>query len=184
MRTIAKSLATVIGSEVGMWFKLSQSEFFPWDSKPLLLVGPIRVYGPRRLPIGEADKNWANTWARAVMGASAGPDKVSLQLANCMPALPYHIIQLTPAVQIHFSWLSAPHHWRTCDGFMPPQNTHPWSSILQDHFLGSQKWQPTPVFLPGRFHETEEPVRLQSMGPQRVRHDLGTKLPASSEGNW
>ena len=34
-----------------------------------------------------------------------------------------------------------------------------------------RKWQPTPVFLPGEFHWTEEPGRLQSKGPQRVRHD-------------
>ena len=33
-----------------------------------------------------------------------------------------------------------------------------------------RKWQPTPVFLPGEFH-TEEPGRLQSMRPQRVKHD-------------
>ena len=38
--------------------------------------------------------------------------------------------------------------------------------------LGSErsrrkKWQPTPVFLPGEFHE-EEPGELQSMGSHRV----------------
>ena len=32
-------------------------------------------------------------------------------------------------------------------------------------------WQPTPVFLPGESPWTEEPGVLQSMGPQRVRHD-------------
>ena len=31
--------------------------------------------------------------------------------------------------------------------------------------------QPTPVFLPGELTWTEEPGGLQSMGPQRVRHD-------------
>ena len=30
--------------------------------------------------------------------------------------------------------------------------------------------KPTPVFLPGESHWTEEPGRLQSMGLQRVEH--------------
>ena len=33
-----------------------------------------------------------------------------------------------------------------------------------------REWQPTPVFLPGEFHE-EEPGGLQSVGLQRGRHD-------------
>ena len=32
----------------------------------------------------------------------------------------------------------------------------------------SRKWQPTPIFLPRKFHE--ETGRLQSMGPQRAGH--------------
>ena len=36
-------------------------------------------------------------------------------------------------------------------------------------------WQPTPVFLPGESPRTEEPGRLQSMGSQRVRHNLATE---------
>ena len=38
--------------------------------------------------------------------------------------------------------------------------------------LWRKKWQPTPVFLPGESPRTEEPGGLQSMGSQRVRHDL------------
>ena len=34
-----------------------------------------------------------------------------------------------------------------------------------------EKWQPTPVLLPGKFHGWEEPGRLQSTGSQKVRHD-------------
>ena len=34
-----------------------------------------------------------------------------------------------------------------------------------------RKWQPTPIFLPGRIPWTEEPGGLQSMELQRVRHD-------------
>ena len=30
-----------------------------------------------------------------------------------------------------------------------------------------EKWQPTPVFLPGKIPRTEEPGRLQSIGLQR-----------------
>ena len=33
---------------------------------------------------------------------------------------------------------------------------------------GERKWQPTPVFLPGKSHGLVEPGRLQSMGSQRV----------------
>ena len=36
-------------------------------------------------------------------------------------------------------------------------------------------WHPTPVFLPGESPRTEEPGRVQSMGLQRVRHDLATE---------
>ena len=39
---------------------------------------------------------------------------------------------------------------------------NPWVGRI----LWRRKWQPTPVFLPGK---TEEPGRLQSMGSQRVR---------------
>ena len=42
-------------------------------------------------------------------------------------------------------------------------------------FLGRRKWQPTPVFLPGKSPWMEEPGRLKSMGSQRVRHDWATK---------
>ena len=38
-----------------------------------------------------------------------------------------------------------------------------------------QKWQPTPVFLPGESPWTEEPGGLPSMGSQRVGHNLATK---------
>ena len=40
-----------------------------------------------------------------------------------------------------------------------------------------RKWQFTPVLLPGISHEwTEKPVRLQSMGSQKVKHNLVTSL--------
>ena len=41
---------------------------------------------------------------------------------------------------------------------------------------GWRKWQPTPVFLPGKIPWTEEPGRLKSMGSQRVGHDWATSL--------
>ena len=37
---------------------------------------------------------------------------------------------------------------------------------------GGRHWQPIPVFLPGESPWTEEPDRRQSMGSQKVRHDL------------
>ena len=37
---------------------------------------------------------------------------------------------------------------------------------------GEGKWQPTPVFLPGKFHGQRSLVGyIQSIGLQRVRHD-------------
>ena len=42
----------------------------------------------------------------------------------------------------------------------------PWVSKI----LWRWKWQPPPVFLPGKSHGTEEPGRVQSMGGQRVGH--------------
>ena len=38
-----------------------------------------------------------------------------------------------------------------------------------------RKWQPTSVTLPRKIPQIEELGGLQSMGPQRVRHDLATK---------
>ena len=38
--------------------------------------------------------------------------------------------------------------------------------------LWSRKWQPTPEFLPEKIPWIEEPGGLQSIGSQRVRHDL------------
>jgi len=38
-------------------------------------------------------------------------------------------------------------------------------------FTFKWKWQPTPLFLPGKSYGKRNLVRLQSMGSQRVRHD-------------
>ena len=38
-------------------------------------------------------------------------------------------------------------------------------------FPRRREWQPTPVFSPGKYHEWEEPGRLQSVGSQRVGHN-------------
>ena len=43
------------------------------------------------------------------------------------------------------------------------------------NFFWRRAWQPTPVFLPGESPWTEEPGGLQSMGSQRVGHDLATE---------
>ena len=40
---------------------------------------------------------------------------------------------------------------------------------------GGGKRQPTPVFLPEKFHREEEPGRLQFMGSQRAGHDWATQ---------
>ena len=52
---------------------------------------------------------------------------------------------------------------RRCRGheFDPWVRKSPWG----------RKWQPTPVFLPGKIPQTEEPRGLQSMGSQKIRHN-------------
>ena len=39
-----------------------------------------------------------------------------------------------------------------------------------------RKWQPTPILLPGKSVDREEPGRLQSVGSQRIGHDWATLL--------
>ena len=39
------------------------------------------------------------------------------------------------------------------------------------HIFWRRKWQPTPVFLPGKIPWIKEPGGLQSVGSQRVGHD-------------
>ena len=57
---------------------------------------------------------------------------------------------------------------------LPMQET--WiQSLGQGKIPCRRKWLPIPAFLPGEIPRTEEPGRLQSMGWQRVRHDLTTK---------
>ena len=38
-----------------------------------------------------------------------------------------------------------------------------------------RKWQPTPIFLPGKPHEQRSLVSYSPRGRRRVRHDLATK---------
>ena len=49
--------------------------------------------------------------------------------------------------------------------------------------LWRRKWQPAPVFLPGKSHGQEEPGRLQAMGSQRVGHDWVT-ITHSLSNTW
>ena len=54
-----------------------------------------------------------------------------------------------------------------------------------------RKWQPTPVFLPGKFHGQRSLAKLQSMGSQRVGHywetckeEKDSSLETSEETQW
>ena len=53
----------------------------------------------------------------------------------------------------------------------PPAMWETWVRSLGWEDPWRKAWPPTPVFLPEEFPRTEEPVRLQSMGSQRVGHD-------------
>ena len=52
-------------------------------------------------------------------------------------------------------------------GDLTDQEFDPWVGKIP----WRRKWQPTPVFLPGKFLWTEQPGVLWSIGLQRVRHD-------------
>ena len=47
--------------------------------------------------------------------------------------------------------------------------------VGQDRSPGESKWQPAPVFLPGKTHEQRSLVGLQSWGHKRVSLDMVTK---------
>ena len=61
-------------------------------------------------------------------------------------------------------------------GFNPQVWKMPWR----------RKWQPIPLFLPGKSHGQRSPGGLQSMGSQRVRHSLATKQQQHKPeaGSW
>ena len=50
-----------------------------------------------------------------------------------------------------------------------------WVQFLDQKIPWRRKWQPTPVFLPGKSQGQKEPGGLQFMGSKRVRHDLMTQ---------
>ena len=56
-------------------------------------------------------------------------------------------------------------------GLMPGSGRSPWR----------RKWQPTPAFLPGKPHGQRSLAGLQSIGSQRVGHDLPTKTTNNTE---
>ena len=64
-------------------------------------------------------------------------------------------------------WLSAKESTCQCRRyrFDPWVRKIPWS----------RKWQPTPVFLPGKFHQQRSPVGYSPWSCKRVRYDLVTK---------
>ena len=47
-----------------------------------------------------------------------------------------------------------------------------------------RKWQPTPVFLPGRFHGQRSLAGYSPWGHKRIRHDLATKQQQPLIQSW
>ena len=81
-------------------------------------------------------------------------------------------------------WLFATPWTRVCQPSLPMGILQ--ARILEWAAMPSSNWwvgksplrracQPTPIFLPGESPWAEEPGGLQSMGPQRVRHNWATK---------
>ena len=50
--------------------------------------------------------------------------------------------------------------------------------------LWRRKWQPTPVFLPGKSHGQRRHIGLQSMGSQRIQQDLQLNNMPSFHRHW
>ena len=70
-------------------------------------------------------------------------------------------------------WLSGKEFACQCErcGFSPWVRKIPWR----------RKWQPTPVFLPGKSHGQRRLTGYSSWGCKRVEHDLETKQQTQSE---
>ena len=88
------------------------------------------------------------------------PDNLDSSLCFIQPGISHDVLCFP-------QWLSGKEsacQCRTCQrpGFSPCIGKFPWR----------KKWQPTPIFLPGKIPWTEEPGRLQSMGPQKSRARL------------
>ena len=89
------------------------------------------------------------------LGAGSGRE---MSGASFLTNSPFHVWH----TNVWFSWQSQ----KTSASIFPfGINGNPWS----------RKWQPTPVFLPGKTPWTEKPGGLQSMGSQTVRYDWPTK---------
>ena len=67
---------------------------------------------------------------------------------------------------------------RIAGGFFTSRATKEAQRPGFNSWVGKMPWRrerlPSPVFLPGEFHGTEEPDRLQCMGLQRVGYDWAT----------
>ena len=69
-------------------------------------------------------------------------------------------------------WLSDKKSTCQCrrHGFNPGVRKIPWR----------RKWQPTPVFLPGKSHRQKSLAGYSPWGHKRVRHDLATKTTTNN----
>ena len=87
-------------------------------------------------------------------------------------------IRTTKRKNDHFKVLDLLHHFLSslASGFLlnPQSMSHTLASFKE--VVWRRKWQPTPVFLPGKSHQQRSMAGyIQSMGSQRVRYDLATK---------
>jgi len=53
----------------------------------------------------------------------------------------------------------------------PPANAGDAGSVPGQEIPWRMKWQPTPTFLPGEYHEQRNLADYSPWGCQRVRHD-------------
>ena len=57
----------------------------------------------------------------------------------------------------------------------PPAMEQTWFDPLMGKIPWRRKWQPTPVFLPGKFHGQRSLAGYSPQGHKRVGHDLVTE---------
>ena len=94
-------------------------------------------------------------------------DLLSWQLSNILRSMVschLHIVLYTPSLGLSW-WLSAKEFTNRSCGFHPSIGNIPWR----------RKWQPTPVFLPGKSHGQRSLEDYSPWGQKRVGHDLATK---------
>ena len=119
------------------------------------------------LPVELSGNQAAPNIARRPICAISSFQQALFGESDQMPRSPKTLTQLPPKDIEGFSWCLSGKivcQYRRC-GFDPWVGKIPWR----------RKWQPTPVFLPGKSHGERSLAGYSPWGCRRVRYNLGTK---------